>query len=237
MTNVLINILEPDDWQDRNNWSQSSRAERDLLLRLKEGDNVAWTRLTEQYGTRLYRYLASHLPDAATVEDVMGETLAAVVREIRELPDNGSLSTFIFAVADRTLNRTLNSYLPKMHRQDIDSAADLEEMAQENINFGETLARLSPLERQVLLLRRADKATENRPPKVHPPLQERLLEQAQLALASQTIPHKIPQFTSALQMLDEQIERCIALGMRFEAELFTRYASQLNQIVNKTTLG
>ncbi|MCX6049909.1 MAG: RNA polymerase sigma factor [Chloroflexi bacterium] len=127
-----------------------SRSEQDLLLRLKNGDEHAWSFVTQEYGTRLYNFLLKKLPTAEDVEDVLMETMAAAVRSIGTFDGKASLSTFLFSLAN---HKRVDFY--RRHQKTV----ELTEMVVDrnsgtaSVEFQELLNELRPEYREILLLR------------------------------------------------------------------------------------
>jgi len=76
-------------------------ASDDFLHLLKSGDNAAWKQLTDEWSPRLYRYLRYNLPGPDDVEDVLSDTMIAVVKSIGNFDGNVKISTFIYSIAKR----------------------------------------------------------------------------------------------------------------------------------------
>jgi RNA polymerase sigma-70 factor (ECF subfamily) len=82
---------------------QEQKSEQDaiFLQRLQEGDEAAWTQFLAEWKPRLYSYMKYNLRNASEAEDVMGETLLAVVQALRNFDGNVTLATFIYSIAYR----------------------------------------------------------------------------------------------------------------------------------------
>lgn len=78
----------------------------ELLRRVQEGDHSAWGVLYERYLPTLWRYVCARVPgDRHLAEDVVSETMLALVRAIGSLdPEGGSLSGWLLSVARNKLN-------------------------------------------------------------------------------------------------------------------------------------
>jgi RNA polymerase sigma-70 factor, ECF subfamily len=127
-----------------------SKSYKDFLQRLKDGDNQAWTYLTNEFGTRLYNYLRRKLPDPQDIEDVLSETMAAAVRAIPTFDGNVTLTTFLFSLANHKIadfwrKRQATSELTELVIDHSQSNASVE--------FQELLTQIDPLHREVLLMR------------------------------------------------------------------------------------
>lgn len=82
---------------------QETKAEQDasFLQRLQEGDETAWVQFLADWKPRLYRYLTYNLRSASEAEDVLGDTLLAVVQAVRNFDGKVTLSTFVYSIAYR----------------------------------------------------------------------------------------------------------------------------------------
>ena len=78
-----------------------AESEAELLRRLQQGENDAWTELCTLYSPRLYQYLRHNLPTAQDTEDALSETLLAAVRALRTFDGKVTLATFLYALAYR----------------------------------------------------------------------------------------------------------------------------------------
>jgi len=80
---------------------QKAEQNADFLRRLQEGDDLAWSQFVEEWTPRLYSYLKYNLRNAGETEDVLSETLLAVVQAIRTFDGKVTLATFVYAIAYR----------------------------------------------------------------------------------------------------------------------------------------
>jgi len=106
----IIKALEEINTQAKRALQHSSRLqnpqyrlEKDLIQRLKRGDEDAWVYFTQAYGTRLFNYLRHHLPSYQDIEDVVVDTMSAVVRAIMTFDGNVTLITFLLTIAKNKL--------------------------------------------------------------------------------------------------------------------------------------
>lgn len=81
--------------------------ERRLVLRAQSGDREALDALLREIGPPLLRYVTRVTGDAALAEDVVQETLIAVVRKIRWLTDPSLFRAWAFRIASREAFRAL----------------------------------------------------------------------------------------------------------------------------------
>jgi len=127
-----------------------SRSERDLLQRLKRGDDDAWVYFTQEYGTRLFNYLRHRLPSYHDVEDVVADTMSAVVRAIITFDGNVTLTTFLLTIAKHKL--------VDFYRRQPKTSELLETMVDagsntESIEFHEVFNTVRKEYREILLMR------------------------------------------------------------------------------------
>jgi RNA polymerase sigma-70 factor (ECF subfamily) len=78
-------VAEPDD--------------RALLARAKEGDSTALDGLLRRYQPRIYRFGMKMCRDPAAAEDVVQETLLAMVRTLHGFRGQASVSTWLYTIA------------------------------------------------------------------------------------------------------------------------------------------
>ena len=73
--------------------------DRVLLARAKEGDAAALDGLVRRYQPRIYRFGMKMCRDPAAAEDVVQETLLAMVRTLRGFRGEASVSTWLYTIA------------------------------------------------------------------------------------------------------------------------------------------
>lgn len=124
--------------------------EQAFLRRLQEGDEAAWNQFMDEWNPRLYSYLKYNLRDASEVEDVLGETLVAVVQAIRTFDGKATLATFIYSIA----YRKVADYWRRFRvTQELTEWIATEETDQIRVEVFEALAELPEISKQALLLR------------------------------------------------------------------------------------
>ena len=65
-------------------------------------DARAFAPLYERYANRLYRYALAHTRSATVAEDIVGDTLAAVLEQLHTFdPDRGAFAAWVFSIARR----------------------------------------------------------------------------------------------------------------------------------------
>jgi RNA polymerase sigma-70 factor (ECF subfamily) len=117
---------------------------------LKNGDNLAWSYVTQEYGTRLYNFLCQKLPNAEDVEDVIMETMAAAVRAIQTFDGKVTLLTFLFSLANHKL---VDFY--RRHQKTAELTETFVDMnsGTDGVEFQEIFNSLSELYRDILVMR------------------------------------------------------------------------------------
>jgi RNA polymerase sigma-70 factor, ECF subfamily len=77
-----------------------SKAGWELARRLQQADQAAYADLCGLYGAALHRYAASRLGDRDLAEEIVLDTLAEAVRNIRRFnPRKASLSAWLYGIA------------------------------------------------------------------------------------------------------------------------------------------
>lgn len=131
--------------------ASGGRAEAELLQRLQAGDQAAWVELIQGMRPRLLGYLRHNVPTQEDAEDVLGETLIAVVRALKDFDGKATLATFIFSLA----YRKIADFWRK--RQDTVALVERQRsplgVSSRAIEFAEVLDQLPELSKQVLILR------------------------------------------------------------------------------------
>lgn len=127
-------------------------SERSLVLRAQSGDREAFDALLRQTGPLLLRYASRVTGDAALAEDVVQETLIAIVRKIAWLNDPSLFRAWAYRIASREAFRLL-----KKHRRYTDPVEELPFVDEpsdpwQRERLLSSLERLSPASRAVVTL-------------------------------------------------------------------------------------
>ncbi len=72
--------------------------DRELLARLRAGEEDAFMALVEKYGPSLLRVAQLFVPSRAVAEDVVSETWLAVVTGLERFEERSSLKTWLFSI-------------------------------------------------------------------------------------------------------------------------------------------
>jgi RNA polymerase sigma-70 factor (ECF subfamily) len=75
--------------------------EKDLILRLKQGEEPAFKLLVQNYQDRVYYSVLNILQNASEAEDTAQETFIQVFESINSFKEASSLSTWIYRIAVR----------------------------------------------------------------------------------------------------------------------------------------
>lgn len=76
-----------------------ARADEELLARIRSGDTAALEALVAQHQPEAYRFARRLCRNDADAEDVLQETMLALVRHARDLRGDAAISTWLFQVA------------------------------------------------------------------------------------------------------------------------------------------
>lgn len=125
----------------------------DFLLRLQQGDQLAWQQLIDDWGEKLHKYLQTKLPTREDAEDVLNETMLGTVNGIKNFDGAAAISTYIYNIAN---NKVADFYRKR-------KGVNLTELTEQvpmgsspnsaGIELHETLAKLPENSREVLILR------------------------------------------------------------------------------------
>src|ERR1044071_2776299 len=72
--------------------------DRELVKRLRDGDESAFMELIDRYGAMMLRVAQMYVRDRATAEEVVQETWLAVLNGIDRFEERSSLKTWIFRI-------------------------------------------------------------------------------------------------------------------------------------------
>jgi len=75
-----------------------SQEDRSLLEAVRGGDAAAWTRLVDEYQSRLLRFAQARVPQNADAEDIVQDTFASFVKAVRTLRIETSIETYLFGI-------------------------------------------------------------------------------------------------------------------------------------------
>ena len=131
-------------------------SERDLVARLKAGDEDAAHEFFDRYAARIRRFISSSLgATAADADDVLQETFIALADALPFFRGDSSLFTFACAIAHR---KVLSLIRRNARRARLMRAAPITEQATAtdagtDHEFKRALAELRPEYREVLLLK------------------------------------------------------------------------------------
>lgn len=219
-----------------------------FLVRLKQGDERAWSQLSEIYGNLLYKYLRSRLPTAEATEDVLMETMATAVRTIGTFDEKTSLPTYLYTLAN---HKVIDFYLRNTKIDELPPEVNRENSASISPEFSEFLTHLSAMDRQLLLLRyqqglgideiamrigRSYKATETLLSRARSQLQKAMKEDRSTETPAPHYATPEPILKSAVQMLAEQEQNCRALDMSQAAQIFARAAELLENLIDEASI-
>lgn len=93
----------------------ASDADRELIQRIREGDEGAWQECIRQYEGRLIAFVDSRLRDRAAAEDVVQETFLGFLTALPNFDETKRIQSFLFAIAAHKLT----DYLRKQGRRPV----------------------------------------------------------------------------------------------------------------------
>ncbi|SFI56652.1 RNA polymerase sigma factor [Planctomicrobium piriforme] len=85
----------------------SKDADRELVKRVRAGDQSAWQQLIAQYEGRLQAFVVSRLQDRTLAEDVVQETFLGFLTSLPNYNDATPVESFLFAIAAYKLTDVL----------------------------------------------------------------------------------------------------------------------------------
>lgn len=85
----------------------SSATDRDLIARIRQGDESAWQECIQLYEGRLLAFVESRIRDRATAEDVVQETFLGFLTALPNFDDSRKIQSFLFAIAAHKLTDVL----------------------------------------------------------------------------------------------------------------------------------
>ena len=80
--------------------------ERELVARLRAGDEAAFVSLVNRYHAPMVRFASSFVPNRAVAEEVVQESWFGVVRGIERFEGRSSLRTWLFSIVANQARRT-----------------------------------------------------------------------------------------------------------------------------------
>ena len=82
-------------------------AGKDLVTRIRRGDEAAWRECIDRYEGRLLAFVVSRLGNRETAEDVVQETFVGFLTSLPNYDENTPLESFLFAIAAHKLTDVL----------------------------------------------------------------------------------------------------------------------------------
>ena len=76
---------------------------RELVARIRSGDETAWRECIEQFEGRLLAFAVSRLRNHAVAEDIVQETFVGFLTALPNYDDRTPLESFLFAIAAHKL--------------------------------------------------------------------------------------------------------------------------------------
>ncbi len=130
----------------------ADRPQRALVLRAQSGDREAFDALLREIAPPLLRYLTRVTGESALAEDVLQDTLIAIVRKIEWLSDASLFKAWAYRIASREAFRTLRKRRPVEPIEEIAAAAIEPPDPWQRERLLASLDHLSPASRAVITL-------------------------------------------------------------------------------------
>ncbi len=129
----------------------NGRGNDEFLLRLRAGDEEAWSEFIQEQSQRLYSYLHYNLPSDQDREDVLMETMAACVRALQTFDGkSATLSTFVYSIAQR---KVADFWRKHKKTRELPDVIPGRSMSNKGLILEEALDQLPDNYRQAILLR------------------------------------------------------------------------------------
>jgi RNA polymerase sigma-70 factor, ECF subfamily len=129
---------------------RTQKYEADFLRHLRSGDTRAWDHLVDDWGPRLYGYLAYHVRDLRDMEALLSEIMIALMHEITRFEDHHTLPAWIYTVAYRKIRSDRRCCRPA---DNFARAAQLTEPDRQSRYFYQAIFQLPEAAQQAIWLR------------------------------------------------------------------------------------
>ena len=131
--------------------------EKELIFRLKNNDEDAFSYLIEIYGNRLFKTIFLIIRDEEEAKDIFQETFLKVHKNIIKFNGNSSLYTWIYAIAVNQCRDRFKKSIPEIPLNEtlLHTKENVEDIIDENIDreiIRNELICLPDLYREVLVL-------------------------------------------------------------------------------------
>ena len=128
--------------------------DRQLIARLKAGDEVAVHELAERYGPRIYQLALRHMKNREDAEEVTQDVLMKVCRKVSAFRGDAALSSWIYRITFNTaMSRLRTSRLARQAEHDRDRALAASAAGEEQPRAMRQTADWSRMPDEVLLRR------------------------------------------------------------------------------------
>jgi RNA polymerase sigma-70 factor (family 1) len=138
--------------------------ERDVLLRIAQGNEQAFATLFEKYRDKLYYYILTITASAEAAEDVVHDVFLKIWINREKLPDVENLNAYLFMMCR---NQAINGLrrmaketliLAELRKEHIQPLEGIDAISQKEIRtfIQQAVEKLSPQQKKVFLLSRQD---------------------------------------------------------------------------------
>jgi len=105
--------------------------EKELVERLKQGDDLAYREVIRRYGRKMFGLIFSMTKKRDETEEIMQEVFLKVIKHIKDFREDSLFSTWLFRI---TVNTAL-SYMKKKKRKRESLISELKRDEEERIDF------------------------------------------------------------------------------------------------------
>jgi RNA polymerase sigma-70 factor (ECF subfamily) len=105
--------------------------EKELVERLKKGDDLAYREVIRRYGRKMFGLIFSMTKKRDETEEIMQEVFLKVIKHIKDFREDSLFSTWLFRI---TVNTAL-SYMKKKKRKRESLISELKRDEEERIDF------------------------------------------------------------------------------------------------------
>ena len=145
---------------------KTNKSNRELLLKIREGDRVAFYNIYERYCKKLYGFVLRYIKVEADAEEIVQEVFVKIWESRSKLNTFSSFDSFVFTIAYNTsislLRKRANEKKYIAHLQSLQQILDAPEVINElqfkelDEKLNKLLDKLTPRQKEIFKLSRED---------------------------------------------------------------------------------
>ncbi len=145
---------------------KTNKSNRELLLKIREGDRVAFYNIYERYCKKLYGFVLRYIKVEADAEEIVQEVFVKIWESRSKLNTFSSFDSFVFTIAYNTsislLRKRANEKKYIAHLQSLQQILDAPEVIDElqfkelDEKLNKLLDKLTPRQKEIFKLSRED---------------------------------------------------------------------------------